>query len=60
MKLDELLPFGWVIRETNGTFEIWDCGRFYDDRATLEEALELIAEIEDGRPAEGTNETKIQ
>jgi hypothetical protein len=54
------LPFGWEIRETNATVELWDRGRFYDDRATLEEALELIAEIEDGGPEEGTNETKIQ
>jgi len=60
MKLDELLPFGWEIRATNGTFEVWSEGRFLDDRGTREEAEEFIAELEDGRPEEGSNETKIQ
>jgi hypothetical protein len=31
-----------------------------DDRATYEQAIEFIAEIEDGRPEEGTSETRIQ
>jgi hypothetical protein len=61
-----ILPFGWVIREVrccercDSTFEIYFEGRLMDDRASYEEAIEFIAEIEDGRPGEGTNETGIQ
>jgi len=49
-----ILPFGWVIREVGcgheSTFETWFEGKFMDDRATCDEAIEFIVEIEDGRP----------
>jgi hypothetical protein len=59
------LPFGWAIQEVrccvrgDSTFEIYFEGRLMDDRSTYEQAIEFIAEIEDGRPEEGANKAKI-